>query len=381
MGALLFADGALPLQEGGALVLPAGQVYHGNYFATGSSVEISGTVDGDVYVLAEQLVIDGIINGDVLATAGSIDISGKVMHNCRLAGGQILISGIVGGNISSAAGNLQLLPSASVGGGLVATAGNTDLSGNIDGDVTIAASNMRVASQISGSLQGYVGHMRITSKTVIGGNLDYRSNTEAWIDPAAVIRGTIMYRPSFVHHLIQGTWIHKMLVGTKVLTILMNMIYTLVIGLVLLKWFPGNLDAALRSLKNHPVKSLAVGFMLLIVLPLAVIVLLMTVLGVPFALTLMAVNIIGFYTAKVYSIFWASHAVFAKFNIKHRRFFGFFCGVLLYFCLTAIPVAGTLIAFVAMLFGLGSGILAQRTSHGIFASHEAEKKGHVNFEK
>jgi hypothetical protein len=129
--------------------------------------------------------------------------------------------------------------------------------------------------------------------------------------------------------------------------------------------FPKNLNAALDALKGHPLKSFVYGVMLLILLPLASLILLMTILGVPFALTLMAANIIGFYTAKVYSIFCVSNWLFGKIGLKHNRLPSFFCGLLIYFALTLIPVFGTIVAFAAMLFGLGGGVLAQ-AKRGVF---------------
>jgi len=97
---------------------------------------------------------------------------------------------------------------------------------------------------------------------------------------------------------------------------------------------------------------------LLILLPLASLILLMTILGIPFAITLIALNIIGLYTAKIYTICFASNWVFGSF-LKRSHIPNFFCGLTLYFILTLIPVFGTLLAVTSMLFGLGAGILAQ----------------------
>jgi hypothetical protein len=360
----------------GIVILPSGMVHNGDFFATGNSVEISGVVNGDVYLFAEQAIIDGVVNGDLLACAGALDISGKVAHNCRLLGGQVLISGEVGKNVTVIAGNLQLLSSAALGGNLVATAGNVELSSKIGSDATVFASNLRVSSQIGNDLQCYVGRMRVTSKAAIGGNLEYRSNAPAWIEAGATVCGTTTYHPSFVHKLVKGTWIQSLLVGSKVVAILMNFIYTFVIGVILIKVFPKNLESALHELKKHPLKSLSYGLMLLILLPLACLLMLMTILGIPFALTLIALNIIGFYTAKVYCIFWASNWIFGKVGMKTSRLPSFFLGLVVYFCLTFIPIFGTILAFAFMLLGLGAGVLSQG-KRGIFnvqtPSHEGSK--------
>ncbi len=356
----VWSDDDQPQSEAShVIVLPAGSVYQGDYFAFGDSVEISGEVNGDVYILANQIVIDGKINGDVIAAGGSIDISGIVAHNVRSVAGQVLISGNVGNNVTALAGNVQLLASATVGNNVVITAGNVDLSSKIGSDATIVASNLRISSYIANKIQAYVGQLRITSKAHIGGSIDYRSSTTAWIDQGAVVQGQITHHPSLVHELVKGTWIQGLLVGGKVVALLMNFIYTLVVGIILIKMFPKNLESALHVLKTHPWKAFSWGLMLLILLPLASLILLMTILGVPFALTLIAANIIGFYTAKIYSVFWISNWVFGKFKFRVNRLPILTLGLALYFLLISIPILGIIISFAAMLFGLGAGVLAQ----------------------
>jgi hypothetical protein len=354
-----FAEEQDPFKEHNIMVLPSGEVHQGNYFAMGKSVEISGTVNGDVYALAGEVVIDGTVNGDVLICGGSVDIGGKVAQNCRLLGGQVLISGAIGNNVTAISGNLQVLPSAVIGGSLVATAANVDLAAHIGSEASVVASNLRLSGHLDKGLDAYVGQMRITSKAVIKEGVEYKSGSAAWIESGASIGGPVVRNPSFVHELVEGTWVHSLLLGSKVLAILMNFIYTFVVGVLLVKLFPKNLEAALEALHKTPGKALLYGVMLLILLPLAALILLMTILGVPFALALIAANIIGFYTAKIYSIFWASDFLFKKIDFKPNRFLGLFCGMVVYFALAAIPIFGFLIAFAAMLFGLGAGVLAQ----------------------
>ena len=344
--------------EPDVILLPRNRVHQGDYFAWGKSVEISGTVNGDVYLFGEQIVIDGMVNGDVLACGGSIDISGCVLGNVRALAGQLLLSGAVGSSVTAVSGNVQLASSAAVGGSVVAVAGNGDFAGKIQSGATFIASNLRIAAQIQKGVIGYVGHMRIASRAHIAGDVEYQSSTPALIDEGATIEGTLTHHPSFFHELIKGTWIQKLLVGSKVVALLMNFFYSLVIGMILLKFFPKNLDSALKSLAQTPGKALGYGLVLLVVLPLVSLVLLMTILGIPFALTLIAFNIIGLYTAKLYSICFASNWAFRSF-LKPNRIPSLCLGLIVYFCMTAIPFFGVCVALVSMLFGLGAGVLAQ----------------------
>ncbi len=346
------------------VVLPYGTIHEGDFFAWGSSVEISGTVNGDVYVFAEQLIIDGVVNGDVLASGGSVDISGQISRSVRAVAGQILINGKIGHSVTGIGGNIQLLPYANIGGNVVLITGNGDIASTIGSNVTAIASNLRVSATINNSLQGYIGHLRITSRANIGGEVDYRSNSAAWIDQGARIQGKVVQHPSFVHELVKGTWIQKLLFGSKVLAILMNFIYTFTIGVILIKFFPKTLEMAQETLKEIPLKCLGCGIVMLIILPLISLIMLMTILGVPFALTLIAANIIGLYTAKIYTIFWISNWGFRKLRLTRNRVPTLLLGLIVYFSLTSIPYVGIVLATLAMLIGLGAGILSQtRRNH------------------
>lgn len=179
------------------------------------------------------------------------------------------------------------------------------------------------------------------------------------MEEGAKVDGHIEYTPSLVQGWLEGTWAQKLLVGSKFIASVMNFLYSFVVGLILIKLFPDNLNAAVFQLQRHPLKTLIAGCVLLIALPLASLVLLMTILGVPFALTLIAANIIGFYTAKIYTIYFGAHFLAVKCKLHARRVLVLFTGLVVYFCLTAIPVFGTLLAFAAMLLGVGAGVRAQ----------------------
>lgn len=340
------------------LVIHAHETHHGDYFAMGNNVEISGTVVGDVYVLATQVYIDGHVTGDVLVCAANAEISGVIDQNIRLVGGQATISGDIGNNVTVVGGNVYLASSGKIQGNLVCIGGSVEAASQIQGEATIAASYLRVSGQIGQQLSAYVGNLRITSKATIAKDLEYRSSGDADIDPHAVIGGKVVHHLSLVHRLFKEGWLHKLFVGSRVAGILMNFTYSFVIGWILLKLFPRNVDQAMKELSNYPLKALGFGMMLLALLPLASLILLMTILGVPFALTLLTLNVITFYTAKIISILWASQAIFRRFHMQVTKPKALAAGLLVYFLLIPIPYVGLLLVLMALLFGLGAGALS-----------------------
>ncbi len=342
-----------------AIVLPVGEVHRGDFFAMGHSVEISGVVTGDAYIFASQIFIDGTVKGDLLAIGGSIEISGNLQNNIRVIGGQVMINGKIAQNGTVIAGNVQTTSSSETSGNVVCIAGNADLAGVIGSDLTLLASNGRLVGKVMGDLAAIVGQMRLTSRAFVGKNFEYTSNSEAWIDKGAQVMGKTIHQPSFFQGLFKGRLLKIFLLGTRFAVVLMNFLYSFFIGYLLIRYFPENLHKALANLSHHPVKSFGVGVLMLIFLPLASLLLLMTILGVPFALTLIALNVIGFYTAKTYSIIWVSNSVFMKIGLKPNKVWTFCLGLIVYFLLTGIPILGIIIALTAMIFGIGAAVIAQ----------------------
>ncbi|QVL58089.1 MAG: polymer-forming cytoskeletal protein [Simkaniaceae bacterium] len=356
---ILFAEEEQGSDGGEIIVLPSNAVVDNDYFANGRTVEISGTVNGDVYVLGGQIFIDGIVNGDVLVAGGSVEISGKVTKNIRLIAGQALISGQVGGNITSVTGTIELSPSSSIGRNAVIVSGNTDLESKVGNNVRLYASSVRISDGIQGKVIAYVGHLRLTSKANIGGSLEYWSNKNALVDPNAKIKEGIIHHPSFFYDFFHSKLLKGLKIGSKLAALLMNFFYSFIIGLVMLRYFPRRVERTIETLNSKPAQSLVAGIVLLFLLPVTMLVLLITILGAPFALALLSLTVIGLYTAKVFSVLWLSTNIFRKLEFKKHRRLYFSFGLIVYFILTTIPYLGTIVTIAALLFGIGGAALGR----------------------
>ncbi len=341
-------------------LLSSDTIVTGDYFSWGAAVEISGIVQGDVYVLGGQAIIDGRVEGDVLAAGGSVVITGKVEGNIRAVGGQVSIRGSVGKNCTILAGTCELSPSASIGESVVTVAGSADIAAPIGRDLVAIAGSLRISNLVGRDVEAYVDQMRISSKASIGGSVDYTSSSDALVDPAASIGGKIQKHGTVVQHLAPGKWIERFFLGTRVIALLMNFAYSFIIGALLLKLFPDMIGGALTALRQKPAKAFFYGALILILLPLIFLLLLITVLGIPFALMLLGLNIIAFYSAKIVAVLALANKWFKKLGMRQSNLSALALGLALYFLATAIPYVGPVIAIAFLLFGIGASALAIR---------------------
>lgn len=343
----------------GIVVLPSNRVVDNDYFAYGKNIEISGTVNGDIYVLGGQILFDGRVNGDIIAMAGSIEIAGEVSHDVRIIAAQALISGNIGRNLTGVTATIDISPSAVIGNNAVIISGHADLESVMKNNVRLYSSNARFSGHIDGNVLAHVGQMRLTSKANIGGSLEYWSNKDALIDPDTHIEKGVKHHPSFFYNLFHGKLSKILKISSKLATLLMNFCYSLIIGVIMIRYFRYRIDGGLLALNQKPLQSFIAGGILLLLLPLTCLMLIITILGVPFALTLLSLTVVTLYTAKILFVLWGSKILFYRFEFQKHIYRYFSCGLIIYFLLTLVPYIGVALSLCALLLGLGGIVMGK----------------------
>jgi hypothetical protein len=239
------------------------------------------------------------------------------------------------------------------------------MQGSIFSSAKLLVYNLRCSSYIEKDVSAYVGEMRLTSKADIG-SLSYRSTEPALIDEKARVRGPIDYHPSIFYHAIDHPWLSGLVIGSKFVALVMNFLFTFVFGWILLRLFPDKVERAVYALSTQTVSCLGVGLSALVLLPLISLLLLISVLGAPFAIALIALNILGFYTAKLFCVMWLSIKALQKVKIKATKPMALFLGLIAYYVITAIPYIGQASIIAAVLLGTGAILIAQKERRPLF---------------
>lgn len=338
-----------------------GEVHEGDYFVTGGEIQLSGIIRGDVYAVGSKVIIAGQVEGDVIASGSTVEISGKVFGNARLAGGEVLLTGEIGHNFTAIGASVQMTKDALVGGNGVFLGGEVALSGEIKGGATIKASHIQLGGKIGKDVSARAGELSVGPDAVIGGNLEYTSGNKAAIDPGAKIGGEVIYSISPVKEFLGEHWKNRLITGSRLLALLMNLIFSFVFGMIFIKIFPAGFQNALYVLKHKPWKALGMGLLSIILLPLVCLILLITILGFPIALALIAFSLLTFYTAKILPIIWIGNSLFSKLKIKLSTSWVLLFGLILFFLVLQIPFVGSIVSVSFILLGVGSATLGQMT--------------------
>jgi cytoskeletal protein CcmA (bactofilin family) len=245
----------------------------GNIYSAGGSIAITEDASNDIVAAGGNVVINGDAGNGILAAGGSVLLSGKTGGDARVAGGSVTISGEIGGEAVAAGGRIHLLPDAGIKSDLIAAGGDVVIDGTIGGGAKIIGGTVLITGTIQNDVEIKAREVVIARNAVLKGRLRYEAPQEARLERGAVIAGEKVFikrefgqpRQDFVRMLWIG-WVVKVIA---------------VLAAALAVFF------ALRE-KTVEVTGLAVnrfanetliGFIVLVAVPAAVLVLFMTVIG------------------------------------------------------------------------------------------------------
>jgi hypothetical protein len=330
-------------------------VTHNPYFAYGENVTVSGTVNGDTYVAGGNILIDGNINGDLLVVGGNIEILGNVKEDVRIIGGQVTIKGKVGKNVSVAGGNIKIGDTAVVTGSFVAAGGNIEILGPINDNIDIAGGNITLNSKVAKAFDVIAEQITLGEKASILGKFEYWSNNNPEIAQAAVVKGQVIKHPLPAYlESKKGDWENFKAEADKAETggRVIGTLSLLLIGMLFVKFAKKFMLRSSEIIHNSFWKSMGIGFLVVILTPLLFITLLITVIGAPIALVIMAMYLVMLYLVKIFVIF----SLGTKILPNKSPYLAYLLGLVIYALVVAIPWLGDFTNFIVLLVGMGAMI-------------------------
>ena len=296
------------LLTGLALALPAAA--DDDVVRIGGHVDIAEAIDGSLHAAGGHITVRAPIGGEASLAAGRIEITGPVTRDLHAAAGYVRIDGPVGGDVAIAAGTLELGPEARISGNL------TFLGGRLERDP---------AAVVYGALEQSTGRIRKHFPSGHGG----ASNSS-------------------------GGWF-----WTTTLLILAALVAAAL---------PGPTRRLGEELRERPWLTALVGFVALITIPIAAVLLMITIIGIPLGI----IAIAGYAMLLLLGYVWLAVAVGGLLleRVKPEtaaraawRAGAAALAMLTLAFLARVPFLGGLVVFAALVVGVGMvvAVLVRRT--------------------
>ncbi|MCG1004404.1 MULTISPECIES: polymer-forming cytoskeletal protein [Halobacterium] len=293
-------------------------------------VEENETVTDGLQASGGTVIVRGTVDGDLEAFAGNVDVteSGTVTGDLGGAAGSIRIAGTVGGSVDAAAGNVDITETGAVRGDVRAGAGSFTLAGTVNGTVRVGA-----------------GSVALGPTAVVGGDFVYDGEfTQA---DGATVGGEVRHDPDL------GSMQVSVLPSIPGwLVTLYFLAVTLFVGALLLVALPGVSATIADATASSPLRTLGAGLLTLVGAPFVFVLLLFTIVGIPIAV----VGMFLYALVLALSYVWGAYAVgewILGLADRESRWLALLAGVLAIHVVSYAPFLGGLIEFVVLLLGLG----------------------------
>jgi cytoskeletal protein CcmA (bactofilin family) len=246
-------------------------------FVAGRSVRVVQPVAGDLVATGGTVGVDAAVSGDALVAGGTVRVDGSIEGSLYAGGGRITLDGTVRRNARIGGGRVEIDPKAVVTGNVSLAGGAIRIEGTVQGYVQAAGGSVVIDGTVGGDVVASAGSVELGPNARIAGKLRYASR-ELKRDPAAQVAGGVERSPVNVRstgpgprHLARAAgWLWT---AGVVLT-----------AIVLVAALPAFTARAASTLRARTGTSLLAGFVAMVCIPVAAILLLVTVIGIPLAL-------------------------------------------------------------------------------------------------
>ena len=292
-------------------------------FVAGNSVNMTSEVDGLNFVAGNNLTISS--KQDYLFAAGNlITIKNATTKDAFIAGSTISIENTTVRDLY-------------VGGSTITIDSNIERNTYIAGDSVVITGTINAAEKIT-----------IEEGTIIEGTLEYPEDAKLKIESGATITKKKTYKNVKIEKSSRLD-ILKHRVSGRIYSYISLILVAGILFLLNKKLFKGISKIEKRG--SEIAKKSLIGFGILIMLPIASIIIMLTIIGLPLSLLALTIYIILIYLSSIATAYYCGNWLF-KDKIKNE-FLQLIVALAIIYVLEIIPFIGGLISFLSLIFGLG----------------------------
>lgn len=317
----------------------------GNIFMFENSINREFNSEGDVYAFGNSIGLDGSANGDILAFGNTISIKAQdVKGSIRSAGATVDILATSVKNITVAGGTVNVLNGTTAKGVYIA-GGIINFLGNAE-DLFVTGDMITIDGIITGNVKVESSQLTIGENAKIDGTIEVRGENEP------IILGDVDQSKIYFEK-INTTSSRSFESRFNIKSTIIKIISSILIALLLVLIYRKNLEKTTISLIKKPWLPFVIGFCTLIVLPVAAILTLITIVGIPIGVISLVIYGIIIYLSPIITAIISSKILMKNINL----FLSSIAGVVVLRLLFLIPYLGGILRFICVLLALGAFIL------------------------
>lgn len=352
---------ALDIRRGNQTVnVPSGETVDDTLIVFGESVNVDGTVNGDLIAFARHISVRGTVKGNLISFGQRVENEGTVQGSIFAFGQTVETRGQVGLNVYGFGQDVGIGNGAQVSGNAALFGGEINVQGAVGRDLTAYTERLGITGSVDRNVFARAGRVSVSAPSRIGGTFTARVRQagNVQVDTGATIGGKrdvqVIPPPRSKYstvsfYLWQIIWLAAAFVA----------------GLVLFWLAPAfsriSLDTGRALLMTG-----GVGFLSLIVPPVAAIIFAVTLVGLPLGLITLTLWVMACYLSKVVIAGFLGRSLLATYVAsKPPAALALLAGLVPVFIAINLPYIGGLIQLLLVVLGLGALAMTGYQSYGM----------------
>ena len=382
------------------VTIEAGEVVEDDLYVGANNFVLDGAIKGDLIVAATEIVINGTVEGDLLAGGQFVEINGIIADDARIGATAIDLGegAEIGGDLIAAGYSLLGKSGSLVSKDLVFAGFQALLGGDVNEDVWIGANSLQVNGRIAGNVTAEVGGedldppvnpyqftpgapsmpvvpsgLTVDDAAEIGGDFTYRS-PQSFDIPSGVVEGEV----DFTREVVSVDIDSQPSTGQAVWRHVRRFITLALIGTLLIWQAPNFVTRLSEQLREKPVPSLGWGALVYFGVPVIIIVMIIATILLAlffgalqfgnlssvvifvllaFILAFMvAFVLVLIYLTKIIVGYFVGRQILQRFSptLADTPYWPLLLGLLLVVAVIAIPWLGGLVNWIIAIVGVGA---------------------------
>jgi cytoskeletal protein CcmA (bactofilin family) len=340
---------------------PDTAIVHDDLVIAGGNIKLDGIIEGDLISVSRSLVQNGLILGSLNAGAQDVDVLGEIKGSVRAFGQNINVNGKVDRNLIAFGYSVDVKPGAEIRRDVNAFCGKMTMDGKLGGSLKGSTGELVISGVVNQDVSVEADKITLMPTARILGSLKYRSGKEAKIEPGASVSGeTVWTQPKAVTEQEPKS----IFTGKPILPEILFLLALMVTGTVLTLICRKDAYQAKQALADSFLRTLALGFVVFVCVPIAVIILLISVIGIPIAVIALFAYAVLIYIAKIPVATFLGERIMKALGKEGQPslIWSMLLGLVVITLLLNIPYLDWFIYFLVLFTGLGAMISSQRRS-------------------
>jgi cytoskeletal protein CcmA (bactofilin family) len=318
--------------SGASYVLPKDKSVDGDLFVFANYIRIEGKVTGEVFLMGEDITVSGEVAGDAFILGENVKLDGRFLTDSRVLGNTVNLPGTFDGEVSVAGRKV-------------------DISGTVGGVTDAAGEAVSVSGTFSDTVNLHGRNVTLIGSASFAKDVNYSAETFNK-DDSVVVAGKL-------NRIIGKETGHKEREIGSVWIVLVFWFVTLcgiiIVGLIVNKIFPDFTARSVSMITAEPLKSIGTGVLLLVLSPIVLVVLIITLVGIPLAILWFIFLSVGLYLGKLFVAATLGGLIISRFFKEEAPFWTrLIVGAVVVYLLLAIPIVGFFLALIVYCLGVGA---------------------------